>query len=92
LEILPAALISALGKYYVTLNEPEGREKILEAWGTRSSYLEGKVVRVIESGDNFVGTTRGLERDGALRVETSDAKIRLVRAGDVTSLRAELKS
>jgi BirA family biotin operon repressor/biotin-[acetyl-CoA-carboxylase] ligase len=92
LEILLAALIVALGKYYAMLNEPGGRTAILEAWGKRSSYLEGKVVRVLESGDSFVGTTRGLERDGALRVETSDAKIRLVRAGDVTNLRSELKS
>ncbi|HEY6232720.1 MAG TPA: biotin--[acetyl-CoA-carboxylase] ligase [Pyrinomonadaceae bacterium] len=91
-EILPAALIAALGKYYVMLNEPEGREKILQAWRMRSSYPEGKVVRVIESGQSFVGTTRGLEGDGALRVETSDGKIRVVRAGDVTNLRPELES
>jgi hypothetical protein len=33
-----------------------------------------------------VGTTRGLERDGALRIETATG-IRIVRAGDVTSVR-----
>jgi len=38
--------------------------------------------------DRFEGTTRGLESDGALRVETNDGKIRIVRAGDVTALRA----
>ena len=90
LEVLLAALIAALGKYYAALTAPRGHETIIEAWGKRSTYLEGKVVRVVEQGgDSFVGTTRGLERDGALRVETSDAKIRLVRAGDVTSLRTD---
>jgi len=90
LENLLAALIAALGKHYAMLNEPGGRAGMLEAWDERSSYAEGKVVRVVEEGgDIFVGTTRGLEPDGALRVETSDAKIRLVRAGDVTSLRAD---
>jgi len=93
LETLLAALIAALGKYHAMLHEPGGGVEILQAWGERSSYLEGKVVRVVEEGgDIFVGTTCGLERDGALRVETSDAKIRLVRAGDVTTLRSELKS
>ncbi|PYS38096.1 MAG: hypothetical protein DMF71_17355, partial [Acidobacteria bacterium] len=38
--------------------------------------------------ETFEGTTRGLESDGALRVETSAGKIRIVRAGDVTAVRA----
>ncbi len=38
--------------------------------------------------ETFEGTTCGLEGDGALRVETVNGKIRIVRAGDVTALRA----
>jgi biotin-(acetyl-CoA carboxylase) ligase len=71
------------------LNESDGRERIIAAWCQRSSFAEGKVVHVIESDDSYVGTTRGLEGNGALRVETSNGKIRLVRAGDVTNLRPE---
>jgi len=89
-EVLLITLITALAKYYGVLNETGGRESIIAAWSQRSSYAEDKRVRVIESDDSFVGTTRGLEGDGALRVETSNGKIRLVRAGDVTNLRPEL--
>jgi biotin-(acetyl-CoA carboxylase) ligase len=39
--------------------------------------------------EKFTGITRGLDRDGALRVETDDGQIRIVRAGDVTALRAQ---
>jgi biotin-(acetyl-CoA carboxylase) ligase len=45
-------------------------------------------VRVSFDSESFVGVTRGLDGDGALRVETADGKLRLVRAGDVTALRA----
>jgi BirA family biotin operon repressor/biotin-[acetyl-CoA-carboxylase] ligase len=90
LEVLLAALTAALAKYYRVLNETGGAEKIVAAWYGRSSYAEGKLVRVIETGDSFTGTTRGLERDGALRVETVEGQIRLVRAGDVTNLRPKL--
>jgi BirA family biotin operon repressor/biotin-[acetyl-CoA-carboxylase] ligase len=89
LELLLAALIKALAEYYALLNEPRGREAVIDAWCKRSSYADGKVVRVVENDESFVGTTRGLERDGALRVETSNGEMRLVRAGDVTNLRPE---
>jgi BirA family biotin operon repressor/biotin-[acetyl-CoA-carboxylase] ligase len=88
-EVVLTALIADLAKYYGVLNEPGGREIIIEAWCERSSYAEGKVVSLTDSEGSFVGTTRGLECDGALRVETYDGKIRLVRAGDVTNVRAE---
>jgi BirA family biotin operon repressor/biotin-[acetyl-CoA-carboxylase] ligase len=89
LEVLLTTLITALAKYYRVLNEAAGSESIIAAWSQRSSYAEGKVVRVNESDDSFVGITRGLEGDGALRVETSNGRIKLVRAGDVTNLRAD---
>ncbi len=53
----------------------------------RSSYVEGKLVRVTENSESISGTTRGLERDGALRVEIESGEIRVVRAGDVTAVR-----
>jgi hypothetical protein len=44
-------------------------------------------VRVHAATEIFEGTTRGLEPDGALRVETATGEIKLVRAGDVHALR-----
>lgn len=87
LEVVLAALVSSLGIYYQTLQQPGGSEEIVREWGARSSYCEGKRIRVVESNGSLVGTTRGLERDGALRVETDDGEIRIVRAGDVAVVR-----
>ena len=47
----------------------------------------GKQIQVTDTKETFAGTTRGLERDGALRVETDTGEIRIVRAGDVASVR-----
>jgi BirA family biotin operon repressor/biotin-[acetyl-CoA-carboxylase] ligase len=88
LEVLLTTLITALAQYYGVLNESDGPKSIIAAWSHRSSYAEGKMVRVIESNDSFVGTTRGLESDGALRLETSEGKIKIVRAADVTTIRS----
>ena len=86
LETLLVALIVALRKHYAALRESDGPEKIIREWCARSSYAEGKLIRVRESNETLVGTTRGLEPDGALRVETPTG-IRIVRAGDVTNVR-----
>ena len=87
LEALLATLIVALGTHYEMLKQPDGPEAILREWCARSSYAEGKLVCVVENNESFGGTTRGLERDGALRVETQGGVIKIVRAGDVESLR-----
>lgn len=88
LEVVLEALVKSLGKHYAALHEPNGPDAILREWCARSSYAQAKRVRVGEADESFVGTTRGLERDGALRVETDAGEIRIVRAGDVTSVRA----
>jgi len=87
LETVLGHLTNALEKHYAALSGAGGREKIIREWCARSSYSEGKLVQVVESNETLVGTTRGLERDGALRVETPTG-IRIVHAGDVTSLRS----
>jgi BirA family biotin operon repressor/biotin-[acetyl-CoA-carboxylase] ligase len=81
------ALVRSLDRYYQLLQQANGREEILREWSARSSYFEGRRIRVIESNENLVGTTRGLENDGALRLETDEGEIRIVRAGDVTAVR-----
>ncbi|MDQ1640298.1 MAG: BirA family transcriptional regulator [Pyrinomonadaceae bacterium] len=81
------SLVRELTTHYDVLNQPGGNAEIIRAWCMRSSYCEGKVIRAAEGTETLVGTTRGLERDGALRVETDDGEIRVLRAGDVSSVR-----
>jgi biotin-(acetyl-CoA carboxylase) ligase len=57
-------------------------------WSRRSSYSGGKDVTVdLGNGEAFIGTTSGLEENGALRVTLDDGSIKVVQAGDVTRLR-----
>jgi len=85
-EPLLAALLRALSRWYSLLHEVDGVEKIVAAWASRSSYANGKVVQVANGDEVWQGITRGVEADGALRLETTEG-IRIVRAGDV-SIRA----
>ena len=86
-EDLLRATISSLQNWYEKLSAPDGPMTIVSEWCARSSYAEGKPVRITEAAESFTGTTRGLESDGALRVETGAGEIRIVRAGDVSSVR-----
>lgn len=86
-ERLLQALIRALEQRYEILQAASGAEETIRAWSQHSSYAQGRKVRVQLDTENFDGWTRGLEPDGALRVETFTGEIRIVRAGDVTSLR-----
>ena len=86
-DALLAALVRALARRYEQLQGPDGAADTVRAWAESSSYASGRRVRVQLSDETFHGTTRGLEPDGALRVETHSGEIRIVRAGDVTSVR-----
>ena len=86
-ESLLQALLRAMARRYETLEGAGGRALTLQAWTARSSYAVGRPVRVSLDADAFEGTTRGLEPDGALRVETKGGEIRIIRAGDVTAIR-----
>ncbi len=81
-------LLKAIRERYDLLQSPLGSEHTIREWCANSSYAIGRQVRVALDNDTFEGTTRGLEADGALRVETAGGKMRIVRAGDVTALRA----
>lgn len=85
-EAILAALLKALARWYVLLHEPEGAEKIVAAWASRSSYAAGKLVQVTNGDEVLQGVTCGVENDGALRLETAHG-LQLIRAGDVTSVR-----
>ena len=69
---------------YQGLKSPTGRSEVVREWSQRSSYASGKRITVSEGDDKFAGTTRGLEPDGALRVESETGEIKIVRAGDVS--------
>jgi BirA family transcriptional regulator, biotin operon repressor / biotin---[acetyl-CoA-carboxylase] ligase len=82
-------LLNAFGERYDILQSSDGCEHTIREWCASSSYAYERRVRVSLENERFTGITRGLDRDGALRVETDDGQIRIVRAGDVTALRAQ---
>ena len=86
-EALLHSLIRALVARYESFGAIDGPAAIRREWTGRSSYATGKRVNVACVSEEFAGTTRGLESDGALRVETDAGEIKVVRAGDVTSVR-----
>ena len=86
-ETILAALIRALSRWYALLNEPDGLEKIIAAWSSRSTYAMGRLVQISNGDEVWQGTTCGVEPDGALRLNTVSGEMKLVRAGDVYSLR-----
>ena len=87
-ELVLQELIKAISERYSFLHGPNGAEHTIREWYANSTYAMGRRVRVVLSHETFDGTTRGLESDGALRVETDDGRTRIVRAGDVTAVRA----
>ena len=86
-DALIEELVRAIRKRYACLQNDGGAEETLREWCARSSYAEGKRVRVSLEDGSFEGVTRGLEADGALRVETEAGEIKIVRAGDVLAVR-----
>jgi BirA family transcriptional regulator, biotin operon repressor / biotin---[acetyl-CoA-carboxylase] ligase len=90
-ERLLEALTRAVSERYRLLHGTNGVAVTLGEWTARSSYAEGKRVRVSLEGETLEGYTRGLEPDGALRVETDAGELRTVRAGDVMALRPDGK-
>lgn len=86
-EPLINALVQSIARWYGVLSESDGPAKVLATWSSRSSYANGKLVRVINGDEVWQGVTRGVEDDGALRLEMN-GEVRLIRAGDVVNVRA----
>src|SRR6266850_880655 len=86
-QIVLEALVGLLARYYAMLQRSGGSEEIVREWSRRSSYANGRRIRVANGDQILEGTTRGLEQDGALRIETDTGKIQTIRAGDVTAVR-----
>src|ERR1041385_5357134 len=90
-ERVLSELWRAFSGRYDMLQSSNGWEHTIREWCAGSSYAYERRVRVSLENETFTGITCGLDRDGALRVETDDGQIRIVRAGDVTALRAQAK-
>jgi BirA family biotin operon repressor/biotin-[acetyl-CoA-carboxylase] ligase len=88
-EVMLQALLRHLAIRYEGLQETDGAPSVLRDWIAASSYAFGKNVRVDAGAEVFAGVTRGLEDDGALRVELANGEIKVVRAGDVRSVRSK---
>ncbi len=87
LENLLQGLTQKLSSYYQILHSENGAAQIRQAWTRLSSYAFGQEVSVVLENETIIGTTRGIEENGALRVETTDGEIKIIHAGDVTKLR-----
>jgi BirA family biotin operon repressor/biotin-[acetyl-CoA-carboxylase] ligase len=80
-------LTASLNKFYQILNEEKNAAAIRQLWSERSSYSYGKPVKVTLENEIVTGDTRGIEENGALRVELKNGEIRIIQAGDVENLR-----
>lgn len=90
-EAVLKTLLSSLGGCYQLLQDPAGPEQIIREWTARSTYASGKRLRVTNAGEIIEGISRGLERDGGMRVETDEGEVKIVRAGDVSGVRSAQK-
>ena len=82
---LAGALLKSLDREYRQLldeDESGARESILRRFAENSSWVQGKAVRVEESGSAFEGTTEGLDARGFLRVRTASG-VQTVLSGTV---------
>lgn len=86
-ENLLQKLTACLSHFCGILYKTDGAEKIRRAWTQRSTYAFEKAVRVVLENETISGTTRGIEENGALRVETENGEIKIIQAGDVEMLR-----
>ena len=86
-ETLLRNLTRQIAEHYRILSGENGAEKIRREWAKRSSYFAGKSVVVNLENETICGTTRGLEENGALRIETESGEVKIIQAGDVERLR-----
>jgi BirA family biotin operon repressor/biotin-[acetyl-CoA-carboxylase] ligase len=85
---LLSKLVTAISERYAMLQAEGGADHTIREWCANSSYAIDRPVAVSLETETFAGITRGVESDGALRVETPSGRVRIVRAGDVTALRS----
>lgn len=82
LELLAALLKSLDREYRELVEDPAARDSILRRFAEKSSWAQGKKVRIEENGSTFEGTTEGLDPRGFLRVRTAHG-MQVVLSGTV---------
>jgi BirA family biotin operon repressor/biotin-[acetyl-CoA-carboxylase] ligase len=82
-------LLKHLERFYELLQLPGGNIAIIEEWKRRSTFFNGKQVMATIAGETLIGTTDGLEPNGALRVKTSEGELRIIQAGEIQMLRPQ---
>lgn len=87
LEELLDSLIRFFRYFYEIYQSENGAKQIRHEWAKRSSYFDGKDVRVKLENETIPGITCGLEENGALRVKTKNGEIKIIQAGDVEQIR-----
>ena len=84
-EKLTAAYLRCLSSVIARLEEDRWDE-IRASWAGLAPGASGARVRVTPgSGDVFEGTTQGVESTGALRIESADGKVFVVRLADAVT-------
>lgn len=89
-EKLLETLTAKIKFFYRILHGENGVSEIRRMWTERSSYADGKRVSVESENEIIRGVTRGIEENGALRVETEQGEIKIVQAGEVSKLRRQV--
>lgn len=82
------ALLAAIFERYTVLQGKGGEAETVRCWCGASSFANGKRIRLQNADSVIEGVTRGLELDGALRLETDDGQVHQIRAGDVSAVRS----
>lgn len=81
-DLLAALLKSLDREYRQLLKDPDARQAILRRFAEKSSWVQGKAVRIEENGGAFEGTTEGLDPRGFLQIRTAKG-IQTVLSGTV---------
>ena len=77
----------ALTRFFAYHYDNFDAETVHREWTKRSSYAFGKEVKVVSGNETIFGITRGIEENGALRIETENGEIKIIHAGEVEQLR-----
>jgi len=88
LNRLTAGIVRAVERAYRESVENAGPNSLLEAWKPLDA-LAGRAVAARSFQREIRGRARGIDEEGALRIERADGAIETVHAGDVTLSRRE---
>ncbi len=89
-DSLAQTLTRFLIYFYNIFSEEGGDAEIRKLWSQRSSYAEGKRVVATIGTKKIEGITRGIEKNGALRLKVDSGETIIVHAGEIETIRESL--